>query len=254
MTAMSLNWLLIAVFVAGCAVEAGGSSSESPAPLPAGFARDGAEQPVGDGRGDETTLEDVDSDPEPPEAQQLAEQVLHAEWNRDAITELTLDTRTRLKMSLTQIVRKTTSFEGRHTGIAAKTDSIEDRLAELQAEVTEQEIKISLSGSVLFDFDSEAIRADAETALASVAEVIRAHPDRPVRIEGHTDSVASDEYNQALSERRAGSVLEWLAGHGVERGRLSASGLGEQVPVADNDTAEGRQQNRRVEITIEKGG
>jgi outer membrane protein OmpA-like peptidoglycan-associated protein len=74
-----------------------------------------------------------------------------------------------------------------------------------------------------------------------------------VRIEGHTDSVASDDYNQKLSERRAASVRAWLAAKGVEGGRLTPRGFGEAKPVADNGTAEGRQRNRRVEVIIEKG-
>jgi OOP family OmpA-OmpF porin len=86
-----------------------------------------------------------------------------------------------------------------------------------------------------------------------VAEVIKGYAKRPVRIEGHTDSVASDDYNQKLSERRAGSVRAWLAGKGVEAGRLTPRGFGETRPVADNGTAEGRQRNRRVEVIIEKG-
>ena len=65
--------------------------------------------------------------------------------------------------------------------------------------------------------------------------------------------MASDDYNQKLSERRAGSVQTWLAGKGIETGRLTPRGLGETKPVADNGTAEGRQRNRRVEVIIEKG-
>jgi len=97
------------------------------------------------------------------------------------------------------------------------------------------------------------VRPDAERTLAEVAEVIKSYAKRPVRIEGHTDSVASDEYNQKLSERRAASVQAWLAGKGIEAARLTPRGFGETKPVADNGTAEGRQRNRRVEVIIEKG-
>jgi outer membrane protein OmpA-like peptidoglycan-associated protein len=109
------------------------------------------------------------------------------------------------------------------------------------------------TNSVLFDFDSAQIRPDAERTLTEVAEVIKGYPKRPVRIEGHTDSVASDDYNQKLSERRAASVRAWLAGKDVEGARLTPHGFGETRPVADNGTAEGRQRNRRVEVIIEKG-
>jgi OOP family OmpA-OmpF porin len=84
-------------------------------------------------------------------------------------------------------------------------------------------------------------------------EVIEAYGGRPVRVEGHTDSVASESYNQGLSERRARSVADWLAENGVDGDRLTTRGWGETRPVAENDTPEGRQQNRRVELIIEKG-
>jgi outer membrane protein OmpA-like peptidoglycan-associated protein len=75
-----------------------------------------------------------------------------------------------------------------------------------------------------------------------------------MRVEGHTDSIASDDYNQKLSERRAQSVQRWLAASGGVKGTITPRGFGESRPVAGNDTPAGRQQNRRVEIVIEKGG
>jgi outer membrane protein OmpA-like peptidoglycan-associated protein len=118
--------------------------------------------------------------------------------------------------------------------------------------VTETEVLIQLPGSILFDFDSANIRPDAHRALTDVSQVIKSYASRPARVEGHTDSVASDEYNQSLSERRARSVADWLAANGVERSRLVAAGHGEKKPVATNDTAAGRQRNRRVEVVIAK--
>ena len=76
------------------------------------------------------------------------------------------------------------------------------------------------------------------------------YPDRTVLIEGHTDNVGSDDFNFDLSKRRADAVQSYLAVRGVEAGRLSSAGLGEGSPIAGNDTATGRQQNRRVEIII----
>ena len=184
-------------------------------------------------------------DPEPPGAQEIAEQVVSAPWNQDKVTHLT--------MSITTLVDTKTGLEGFRTAVAAAGTTLDQRLSRLGAEVTGTEVTIRLPGSVLFDFDSAQIRPDAERTLAEVAEVIKAYPKRPVRIEGHTDSVASDDYNQKLSERRAGSVQTWLAGKGIETGRLTPRGLGETKPVADNGTAEGRQRNRRVEVIIEKG-
>ena len=119
---------------------------------------------------------------------------------------------------------------------------------------------IRLPGSVLFDFDSAAIRPDAEGALADVAAVVAGYPGRPVRIEGHTDSIASEAYNLDLSKRRTESVRAWLLAHAANAAnaadakRLTTTGYGESRPVADNATAAGRQPDRRVEIVIAKGG
>jgi len=192
-------------------------------------------------------------DPEPPEAQALAEEVLDAEWNRHKITRLEQSSTT-LRMSITTLVDHTTGIEGFATRLAARETSLEDRLTGLGAEITETEVTIRLPGAVLFDFDSSVIRVDAERTLLELVEVLEAYAGRPVRIEGHTDSIASDAYNQKLSEKRAGSVSDWLAAHGVERGRLHTFGRGESQPLADNATAPGRQLNRRVAVIIEKAG
>jgi len=185
------------------------------------------------------------SDPEPPGAQEIAEQVVAAPGNQDKVTQIT--------MSITTLGDRKTGLQGFRTAVASAATTLDERLTRLGAEVTGTEVTIRLPGSVLFDFDSAQIRPDAERTLAEVAEVIKGYPKRPVRIEGHTDSVASDDYNQKLSERRAASVRAWLAGKDVEGARLATRGFGETRPVADNGTAEGRQRNRRVEVIIEKG-
>jgi len=101
---------------------------------------------------------------------------------------------------------------------------------------------------VLFDFDRWTLRSEAGRILDPLLQMMRANPNMRVNIEGHTDSVGPDAYNQALSERRAYAVIEWLVAHGVARDRLTAQGLGEGHPVATNQTVQGRQLNRRVEI------
>ncbi|HUP45061.1 MAG TPA: OmpA family protein [Thermoanaerobaculia bacterium] len=178
----------------------------------------------------------------PAEAHALGEQVVSADFNRDKTT--------RLQMKITTLVGRTSALSGFSTALAAREEKIDDRLARLQARVSETEIVIQLPGSILFDFDSAAIRPDAERALEDVRQVIASYTGRPVRIEGHTDSMAGDDYNQKLSERRAASVAQWLQSHGVEAARLTTSGLGESKPVATNETSGGRQKNRRVEIII----
>lgn len=187
------------------------------------------------------------ADPEPPGAQAIAEQNVAAAWNADKVT--------RLQMSITTLLTDTTTgLIGSKTAMAAAATTLDQRLTRLGAQVTGTEITIRLPGSVLFDFDSAEIRPDAERTLSEVAEVLKAYGQRPMRIEGHTDSVASDDYNLKLSERRAQSVQAWLASRGGVKAAFATKGWGESKAAATNDTAAGRQQNRRVEVIIEKGG
>jgi outer membrane protein OmpA-like peptidoglycan-associated protein len=101
---------------------------------------------------------------------------------------------------------------------------------------------------VLFDFDRSTIRADALPILEPLLEMLRADPGMNIEIEGHTDWVGSDAYNEGLSQRRAQAVVEWLVSRGIARERIAAVGRGESEPVATNATASGRQLNRRVEV------
>ena len=112
------------------------------------------------------------------------------------------------------------------------------------------EEKIVLRG-VNFDFDKADIRPDAAVILDEAASILNANTGKSVRVEGHTDSVGADTYNQSLSERRAASVRDYLAGKGVDPGRLSTAGFGEASPIASNDTADGRSLNRRVELNLD---
>jgi outer membrane protein OmpA-like peptidoglycan-associated protein len=105
--------------------------------------------------------------------------------------------------------------------------------------------------SVHFDFDKSAIRPDAVPVLNEAAETLKAAGGIAVIVEGHTDSVGSDAYNQKLSQRRADAVRQYLAKHGIPANRITTEGFGESRPVASNDTADGRAQNRRVELRVE---
>ncbi len=104
--------------------------------------------------------------------------------------------------------------------------------------------------SVLFDFDSSAVKPEAAIVLKEAASMLKQNPGKAITIEGHTCSIGTDQYNQGLSERRANSVKKFLAGQGIEMSRMSAKGLGESRPVADNKTEDGRQRNRRVEFHV----
>jgi len=103
---------------------------------------------------------------------------------------------------------------------------------------------------VLFDTGSYTLKPGAREKLAKISGIVLAHPGLNLQIEGHTDSVGTDEFNQQLSERRADSVRDFLAEQGVPGSAISARGFGKTQPVASNDTAEGRQRNRRVELVV----
>ena len=103
---------------------------------------------------------------------------------------------------------------------------------------------------VLFDTGSHTLKPGAREKLAKISGIVLAHPGLSLQIEGHTDSVGGDEYNQQLSERRASSVRDFLVQQGVAAASASARGFGKAQPVAANETAEGRQRNRRVELVV----
>jgi outer membrane protein OmpA-like peptidoglycan-associated protein len=103
---------------------------------------------------------------------------------------------------------------------------------------------------VLFDTGSYTLKPGAREKLAKISGIVLAHPGLTLQIEGHTDSVGGDEFNQQLSERRADTVRDFLAEQGVSPSSITAHGFGKTQPVASNDTPEGRQRNRRVELVV----
>ncbi len=105
---------------------------------------------------------------------------------------------------------------------------------------------VSLSAESLFGFDSSKLTYNAD--LESLAEQLTQYPEDKIQIVGHTDSSGPEAYNQRLSERRAQSVADYLVQKGIDASRLTVIGMGENSPIASNDTAEGRAQNRRVEV------
>lgn len=111
-------------------------------------------------------------------------------------------------------------------------------------------ITLNMPGNVTFAVDSADLRPAFFDVLNSVATVLEEFDQTVIEVAGHTDSTGSDAYNQSLSERRSASVAQYLSAQGVNSQRMIRLGLGEQYPVADNATAEGRQRNRRVEITV----
>ncbi|MBQ0151670.1 MAG: OmpA family protein [Chryseobacterium sp.] len=128
---------------------------------------------------------------------------------------------------------------------------IKETLPGAEVERVGDGIKITMNESIVtFAFDSSNLTELAKGNLDKLVDVLKNNPDTNINIYGHTDSKGSDEYNQSLSERRATSVKSYLASKGIASSRMFAKGEGESMPVATNDTDEGRAKNRRVEFAI----
>ena len=128
-----------------------------------------------------------------------------------------------------------------------RADSLEAQLADLKLQKTERGLVLTL-GDVLFDTGQSTLKSGADGTLDRLATALREKSGRAVTIEGHTDNVGADTSNQGLSERRAQAVQSALTQRGVARSQITTLGKGENFPVASNDSAEGRQSNRRVEL------
>jgi outer membrane protein OmpA-like peptidoglycan-associated protein len=139
---------------------------------------------------------------------------------------------------------------------AAEKDAlaVRDRLREqlnviLQTRDTARGLIVNLS-DVLFDFNQASLKPGAREKLAKVSGILLAYPTLHVNVEGHTDSIGTDDYNLKLSQRRADAVRDYLTSNSINPANVQAVGLGKEAPVASNDTAAGRQQNRRVEMVV----
>lgn len=133
--------------------------------------------------------------------------------------------------------------------LAARDKEIAE-LKELKAKPTDSGIVLTLGGDVLFKTGSSTLSPGAQVQLGRVARFLNENPDREVVVSGHTDNSGSAETNQILSEKRAAAVGESLSAQGVAAIRIGTRGFGASLPIAPNDTAAGRQQNRRVDIVI----
>jgi outer membrane protein OmpA-like peptidoglycan-associated protein len=132
-----------------------------------------------------------------------------------------------------------------------RAKSLERELADLKGKKTDRGIVVTM-GDVLFDTGKATLKPGAYATVDRLATVLKEDTSRKVMIEGHTDNVGSDEYNQQLSERRAASVQAALFERGVDASQISTVGKGETTPVASNDDPAGRQQNRRVELVFQE--
>ncbi len=136
--------------------------------------------------------------------------------------------------------------------IAARKEAadLQRQIKALNAKPTERGLVVTL-GDVLFDTNKSDLKSGTTKNLGRLSAFLKKYPDRSVLIEGHTDDMGTYEYNLGLSQRRADSVKSWLVSQGVSTARIVTSGKGEGLPVAGNDSAAGRQLNRRVEVIIE---
>lgn len=132
----------------------------------------------------------------------------------------------------------------------ADADATRAQLAALQARQTDRGMVLTLGSNVLFDTGQDTLKPGADAQLGRLAQFMQSHADLKVRVEGFTDSVGSDSYNDDLSQRRADAVAKAIESRGIDASRIVAVGRGKSLPVASNDTPAGRQQNRRVDIVF----
>jgi OmpA-OmpF porin, OOP family len=178
----------------------------------------------------------------------LAAQEAREEGERDQMTHYTYMADRRLDLAQAEAERR--QAEQR---VAAFSDErgevlLEARTRELEAI---REGTVVTLGDVLFETGQATLLPGAALNLDPLVEYLQGHPDSSVVIEGHTDSVGSSGYNQQLSQARAAAVRSYLVSRGIPMDRMIARGVGEDFPVASNENSGGRQQNRRVEITVQ---
>ncbi len=139
-----------------------------------------------------------------------------------------------------------------HGAEAQQVAVVEEEVMVEEVAVAEPAEAVRVELDVKFDFDKAQVKQESYGDIKALADFMKQYPQTSTVVEGHTDSVGSDAYNQGLSERRANAVREVLVNqYGVESGRVQAVGYGESRPVADNATADGRAINRRVEAEVE---
>jgi outer membrane protein OmpA-like peptidoglycan-associated protein len=153
-----------------------------------------------------------------------------------------------------RLANETAAAKAARVSAEQDAQALRDRLREqlnviLETRDTARGLIVNLS-DVLFDFDQASLKPGAKEKLAKVSGILLAYPTLHMNVEGHTDSIGTDEYNLGLSQRRADAVRDYLTSNGISAANVQSLGLGKAGPVASNDTAPGRQQNRRVEMVV----
>lgn len=131
-----------------------------------------------------------------------------------------------------------------------QAEEMERDIAGAKIERVGEGIKITFDSGILFETNSSTLQSEAKTNIRDLSVILNKYPDTNILVTGHTDFDGTEQYNQTLSEQRAKSVSDYAKGQGVSSSRLSIIGLGETEPIATNETSEGKQLNRRVEIAI----
>jgi outer membrane protein OmpA-like peptidoglycan-associated protein len=173
-----------------------------------------------------------------------------AEAQSEQLRQQVAEQTARTAQTEAELTRARDELARRDAASQARIASMQQELSKLaQTRTSERGFIVTLPG-LFFDTGKAVLKPGARSTLAKIAEQLRMNPDARIEIEGHTDSVGSDAMNQALSEKRAAAVRDYLSSRGLPATRIAMAGLGEGSPVASNDTAAGRQQNRRVELVI----
>jgi outer membrane protein OmpA-like peptidoglycan-associated protein len=149
-----------------------------------------------------------------------------------------------------QLKDQKAELQGEVDAAKQRADQLQQELADMNAKKTDRGMVLTL-GDVLFDTGKATLKPGANSTLARLSTYLKQSTESSVLIEGHTDNVGSSDYNAQLSQRRAQAVQNELLSQGVNAQQITAVGKGEDYPVAGNDTAAGRQQNRRVEVIIQ---
>jgi outer membrane protein OmpA-like peptidoglycan-associated protein len=136
----------------------------------------------------------------------------------------------------------------RQESLRASLNQLEGKFASVRQDARGTIVSLA---DILFDFNKATLRRDVEFNLVKIATILNQFDEMNVVVEGHTDAIGTDDYNLTLSKKRAQAVSDFLASQGVKAARLSWEGYGKTRPVADNDTDEGRQKNRRVDLVIQ---
>jgi len=158
------------------------------------------------------------------------------------------------KRKADQILAGAAIGAGVGAGVGAYMDAQEEKLGHIPGttveRVSDDLLLVHFESDVLFDVDSAVVKPAARDALDQASQVLTEYPKTAIVVQGHTDATGTEEHNQELSERRAGAVVAYLAGRGIEPARMAPIGYGEGQPIASNDLASGRAQNRRVDLLL----